>query len=81
LSTQATDKESTSSKENLITTPKKNKLASASLQGNTNSEIIMKKQNSVTVNSASKNRIVVRGKKGEKDKEEEDKDENHTSHD
>jgi len=31
LSTQATDKESCSSKENLITTPKKNKLASASL--------------------------------------------------
>lgn len=31
LSTQATDKESTSSKENLITTPKKNKLASANL--------------------------------------------------
>jgi hypothetical protein len=38
LSTQATDKESTSSKDNLITTPKKNKLASASL-GNTNSEL------------------------------------------
>ena len=46
LSTQATDKESTSSKENLITTPKKNKLASASLTGNTNSELVMKKQNS-----------------------------------
>ena len=38
LSTQATDTESTSSKDNLITTPKKNKLASASL-GNTNSEL------------------------------------------
>ena len=46
LSTQATDKESTSSKENLITTPKKNKLASASRTGNTNSELLMKKQNS-----------------------------------
>jgi hypothetical protein len=42
LSTQATDKESTSSKDNLITTPKKNKLASASL-GNTNSELQFKK--------------------------------------
>ena len=42
LSTQATDKESNSSKENLITTPKKNKLASASL-GNTSSEIQFKK--------------------------------------
>lgn len=42
LSTQATDKESTSSKDNLITTPKKNKLASASL-GNTNSELKFKK--------------------------------------
>lgn len=37
LSTQATDKESTSSKENLITTPKKNKLASSTL-GNNSSE-------------------------------------------
>ena len=43
LSTQATDKESTSSKENLITTPKKIKLASASLQGTNNTELIMKK--------------------------------------
>jgi hypothetical protein len=79
LSTQATDKESTSSKENLITTPKKNKLASASLTSNTNSELVMKKQNSATVNSGSKTKVQqTRGKKGEK--EEEEKEENHTSH-
>lgn len=80
LSTQATDKESTSSKENLITTPKKNKLASASL-GNTSSEINFKKQNSATANSsAAKNsRIIGRaGKKGEE--KEEEKEENVTAH-
>lgn len=79
MSTQATDKESTSSKENLITTPKKNKLASASL-GNTSSELQFRKQHSATANnSATKNsKIVGRGKKAE-DKEEE-KEENITSH-
>jgi len=41
LSTQATDKASTSSKENLITTPKKNKLASSTLV-NTSSEPAIK---------------------------------------
>jgi len=80
LSTQATDKESTSSKENLITTPKKNKLASATL-GNNSSEPQFKKQNSATVNnSATKNasRIIGKGKKG--DEKEEEKEENVTSH-
>lgn len=47
LSTQATDKESNSSKENLITTPKKNKLASASL-GNTSSEPQFKRNGTCT---------------------------------
>jgi hypothetical protein len=80
LSTQATDKESTSSKENLITTPKKSKLASASL-GNTNSEIQFKKQNSATAHSsAAKNsRVFGRGAKKGEDKEDE-KEENPTSH-
>lgn len=80
LSTQATDKESTSSKENLITTPKKSKLASASL-GNTSSEIQFKKQNSATANSsAAKNsRVFGRGGKRGEEKDEE-KEENPTSH-
>ena len=71
MSTQATDKESTSSKENLITTPKKNKLASATL-GNNSSEPQFKKQNSATVNnSATKNaRIIGKGKKGDEKEEE-----------
>ena len=79
MSTQATDKESTSSKENLITTPKKNKLASATL-GNNSSEPQFKKQNSATVNnSATKNaRVIGKGKKG--DEKEEEKEENVTSH-
>lgn len=74
-----TDKESTSSKENLITTPKKNKLASSTL-GNTSSEQHFKKINSSTAtNSASKNsKLVSRMKKGEE--KEEEKEENVTSH-
>jgi hypothetical protein len=80
LSTQATDKESTSSKENLITTPKKNKLASSTL-GNTNSELAIKKNSSTTANSSGvkAGKVAVRGKKGEK-AEEEEKEENHTQH-
>ena len=80
LSTQATDKESTSSKENLITTPKKNKLASSTL-GNTSSEPQFKKQLSAIVHgSATKaSRILGRGGKKGEDKEEE-KEENVTSH-
>lgn len=74
LSTQATDKDSNSSKENLITTPKKNKLASATL-GSTNSELAFKKQNSSTTNSAAK-----RFGKNKKDEKEEEKEENVTSH-
>ena len=64
----------------MITTPKKNKLASTSL-GNTSSEPQFKKQinpNAPGNNSATKNKIQIRGKKGE-DKEEE-KEENVTSH-
>jgi hypothetical protein len=78
LSTQATDKESTSSKENLITTPKKNKLASSTL-GNTNSELAIKKNSSTTANNSGikAGKIAVRGKKGEKGDDEE-KEENHT---
>lgn len=82
LSTQATDKESTSSKENLITTPKKNKLASTSL-GNNSSDPQFKKQittGTVAIggnNSATKNKILLRGKKEDK---EEEKEENVTSH-
>ena len=41
LTTQATDKESNSSKENLINTPKKNKLAST--LGSTSSQLNFKK--------------------------------------
>ena len=80
LSTQATDKESTSSKDNLITTPKKNKLASASL-GNTNSELQFKKQTSGTGNnSATKNtKLIARGG-AKKEAAEEEKEENVTAH-
>jgi hypothetical protein len=80
LSTQATDKESTSSKENLITTPKKNKLASSTL-GNTNSELAIKKNSSTTATSSGikAGKVAVRGKKGEKG-EDEEKEENHTQH-
>jgi hypothetical protein len=77
LSTQATDKESTSSKENLINTPKKNKLASSSLGNTTSSELMLKKGS--TTSSANKNaKIVSRAKKG--DEKEEEKEENVTSH-
>ena len=80
LSTQATDKESTSSKENLITTPKKSKLASASL-GNTSSEIQFKKQNSATANSSAAKNSRVFGRGGKKGEEkDEEKEENPTSH-
>ena len=79
LSTQATDKESTSSKENLITTPKKSKLASASL-GNTSSEIQFKKQNSATANSSAAKNNRVFGRGGKKGEENEEKEENPTSH-
>lgn len=79
LSTQATDKESNSSKENLITTPKKNKLASSSL-GNTSSETHFRRNGSVTnQSSAVKNtKIFPRGRKC--DEKEEEKEENVTSH-
>jgi hypothetical protein len=40
--------------------------------------MVMKKQHSQTVNSASKNKVIQRGKKGDKDDDE--KEENHTSH-
>lgn len=77
MSTQATDKDSTSSKENLITTPKKNKLASQTL-GSTNSELAFKKQTSSSTGSAAKGpRVLGKGKKEDK---EEEKEENITSH-
>mmetsp|Transcript_22078 Transcript_22078/g.34235 ORF Transcript_22078/g.34235 Transcript_22078/m.34235 type:complete len:238 (-) Transcript_22078:853-1566(-) len=82
LSTQATDKESTSSKEKIIKTPKKNKLASSTL-GNTSSELNFRKQaqSATQGNSANKSnpRGLPRGKKGE-DKDDEEKEENQTSH-
>ena len=62
LSTQATDKDSTSSKENLIHTPKKNKLASSTL-GNTSSEPQFKKQ-STTTSATKTTQLAIRGKKG-----------------
>lgn len=61
----------------MITTPKKNKLASASLV-NTQSESHIKKQNSAQGSSGSKvGKINARGKKDDK---EEEKEENITSH-
>lgn len=73
LSTQATDKESTSSKENLITTPKKNKLASANLAHENK-----RKEQGITQNSAVKAaQQRIRGKKAD---QEEEKEENPTSH-
>lgn len=78
LSTQATDKESNSSKENLITTPKKNKLASSSL-GNNSSEPHFRRNGTTTnQSSGNKNKILGRGKKA--DDKDEEKEENITSH-
>ena len=77
LSTQATDKDSTSSKENLIHTPKKNKLASSTL-GNTSSEPQFKKQ-STTTSATKTTKLAIRGKKGE-DKDDDLEPPNITSH-
>ena len=68
LSTQATDKESTSSKENLVNTPKKNKLASTSLANN------LKEEKKNQASSGAKKL------KGKKDDKEEEKEENVTNH-
>jgi tubulin polyglutamylase TTLL1 len=79
LSTQATDKDSTSSKENLITTPKKNKLASSSLgTTNTSSEPQFKKQITKPNDNSATKKVIGRGKKG--DDKEDEKEENITSH-
>ena len=77
LSTQATDKESNSSKENLITTPKKNKLASSTL-GNTSSEPQFKRNGTGTNQNSANKRPVGRGRKG--DEKEEENEVNITSH-
>ena len=70
LTTQATDKESNSSKENLINTPKKNKLAS-SLGNTSNSDMNLKnRHNNSSSANKSANRIQPRGKKGD-DKDDE----------
>lgn len=76
LTTQATDKESNSSKENLINTPKKNKLA-ASLCNNSNSESNKQRGASSSANKSA-NRIQPRGKRAEDNNDEPT--ENVTSH-
>lgn len=79
LSTQATDKESNSSKENLITTPKKNKLASSTLGNNSSEPQFRRNGTGTNQSSATKNgRILARGKKH--DDKEDEKEENITSH-